>query len=168
MTLSMYQAAAPNFIHGLSNLTAILKKAEANAAERKIDPSVFVQARLAPDMFPLARQIQIVSDIAKGGVARLSGTEVPSFPDTETSFPELQARIAKTVDFIQSVDPAKMDGSEDKNINFKAGGMELSFSGQAYLFQYVIPNFYFHTTVAYSILRHNGVPIGKMDFLGQI
>lgn len=168
MTLSMYQASIPNFIHGLGNLSAILTKAEAYATARKFDPSVLVNFRLAPDMFPLSKQVQIVTDIVKGGAARLAGIEVPSFPDTETTFAQLQARIAKTVAFLNTITPAQIDGSEEKAISLKVGGQDMSFKGQAYLLTFVIPNFYFHITTTYAILRHNGLEIGKKDFLGAI
>ncbi len=167
MSLSMYQASIPAFVRILGNLSAILDKAAAHAEIKEIDPAVFVNARLAPDMFPLARQIQIASDGVKGCAARLSGIEVPSYPDTETTFAELQARIAKTAAFIQSVDPAKIEGSEEKTVTLKIRNKEISFTGRDYLFNFVIPNFYFHVTAAYAILRHNGVEIGKMDFLGN-
>ena len=168
MTLSMYQASIPTFIHGLANLSAILTKAEQHATAKKIDPSVLINARLYPDMFALARQVQIATDIVKGGVARLAGTEVPSFPDTETTFPELQARIAKVSEFIGGFKPAQIDGSEGKAIHLKVGGNDMVFEGQPYLLSFVIPNFYFHISIAYAILRHSGVEIGKMDFLGKI
>ncbi len=168
MTISMYQASVPNFIHALSNLSAVLAKGAAYAEAKKFDPSVLVNARLAPDMFALARQVQIATDIVKGGSARLAGVDVPSFPDTEATFPELQARITKTIDFMKTIKPAQIDGSEGKTINLKVGGNELTFKGQDYLFNFVLPNLYFHATVAYSILRHNGVDVGKMDFLGKI
>jgi hypothetical protein len=164
----MYQASVPTFIHGFTNLSAILTKGEAHAVAKKIDPSVFVGARLAPDMFPLSRQIQIATDVTKGGCARLAGIEIPSYADTETTFPELQARIAKTVDFLQSIKPMLIDGSEDRAISLKVGGKEMNFKGQAYLLNFVIPNFYFHITTTYAILRHNGVDVGKADFLGSI
>ena len=167
MTLSMYQASIPTFIHGLQNLSAILAKAAAYAAAKKIDPSVLIGARLAPDMFPLSRQIQIATDGVKGCAARLAGIDVPSYPDTEITFPELQARIAKTIAFLQSVSAEKIDGSEKRAILLKVGGNELKFEGQPYLLGFVIPNFYFHVTTAYAILRHNGVDIGKIDFLGN-
>lgn len=166
MSISMYQASIPTFVRGLNNLSAILKKAEAHAKARKIDPSVFITARLAPDMFPLVRQIQIASDGVKGCAARLAGIEVPSFADTETTFDDLQTRITKTIAFMESVKPAQIDGSEEKPIHLKVGGRELDFLGLAYLLHFVIPNFYFHLTTAYGILRHNGVEIGKADFLG--
>jgi len=168
MTLSMYQASIPVFVRGLKNLSTILTKAEGYATEKKIEPAVLINARLFPDMFPLSRQVQIACDSAKGCAARLAGVEVPSHPDTETAFPELQARVKKTIDFIQSVDAKKIDGSEGRDISLKAGPRELKFKGQGYLLTFVLPNFYFHTTAAYAILRHNGLNIGKMDFLGEV
>jgi uncharacterized protein len=169
MPLSMYDASIPAFMRMLGNLTKILEKAEAWAKAKNIDPSVLINARLAPDMFPLSRQVQIATDGVKGGAARLAGIEVPSYPDTETTFAELQARIAKTVAFIQSVKPAQLEGSEDRPVSLKAGKRDLTFKGgKPYLFGFVIPNFYFHVTAAYAILRHNGLEIGKMDFLGPM
>jgi hypothetical protein len=168
MSLSMYSASLPTFIHGLRNLSAILTKAAAYAETKKIDPSVLINARIAPDMFPLARQIQIATDGVKGCAARLAGIDVPSYSDTETTFPELQERIAKTIAFMQSVKADQIDGSEGRDIILKIGGKEMKFEGQAYLLQFVIPNFYFHTSIAYAILRHNGVEIGQKDFLGNI
>lgn len=168
MALSMYQASIPVFTHVLNNLSAILHKAQAHATAKKIEPSVFLNARLYPDMFAFTRQVQIACDIAKGGAARLAGIDVPSIPDTETSFAELQERIKKTIDFVQSQTALKIDGSEKKTISLKVGGNEMSFEGQPYLLHFVLPNLYFHTAIAYSILRHNGVEIGKMDFLGSI
>ena len=168
MTLSMYQASTPVFILGLTNLAAILQKAEHYSEEKKIDPSVFINDRLYHDMFGLARQVQIACDIVKGGIARLAGVEIPSFPDTETTFAELQERIAKTIAFIKSVTEKQIDGSEAKDIALKVGGNEMKFKGQPYLLTFVIPNFYFHLSMTYAILRHNGLGIGKMDFLGNI
>ncbi len=168
MTISMYQASAPAFQRALKTLDAILDKAAAYAEERKIDPLVLTSARLAPDMLPLTRQVQFASDSAKGACARLAGLEVPSFEDTETTFPELKARIAKTLDFIATVSPGQIDGSEDRDIVLKAGARELTFKGQNFLVMFVLPNFYFHVTTAYAILRHNGVPLGKQDYLGGI
>ncbi len=168
MPLSMHQASVPLFVHQFTALAAILTKAEAFATAKKIDPSVLIGARLAPDMLPLARQIQIATDGAKGGVARLAGVDVPSFPDTETTFPELQERIAKTIAFIQSVPADKIDGSEEKAITLKMGGTDIEFVGQPYLLNFVIPNFFFHVTMTYAILRHNGVEIGKRDYLGAL
>jgi hypothetical protein len=167
MSLSMYHASVPVFVRLLNNLSGLLDKAVADAEARKIDPQVFLQARLAPDMYPLVRQVQVVSDMAKGGVARLAGIEAPSFPDTEASFPELKERITKTIDFVNSLAADKVDGSEQREITLKFPGGEFKFSGQDYLLGFVLPNLYFHATTAYAILRHNGVQIGKRDFLGS-
>jgi hypothetical protein len=166
MPLTMYHASVPVFVRALTNLSAILRKAEAHAAAKKIDPAVFVNARLAPDMFALSRQVQSASDSAKGCAARLAGMEVPRYEDTESTFPELQARIAKTVAFMQGVSPEVIAGSEERKIVLKLRGQETSFSGQAYLLTFALPNFFFHVVTAYDILRHNGVDIGKADFLG--
>ncbi len=166
MSLSMYQASVPGFIRILQNLTAILAKAEAHATTKKIDLAVFVNARLAPDMLPLARQIQIATDAVKGCAARLAGVDVPSYADTETTFPELKERIAKTIAFLETFKPEQIDGSEDKVVTLKLGGKDTDFKGQPYLLHFVIPNFYFHVAMTYALLRHNGVDIGKMDYLG--
>jgi len=168
MSLSMHQLTTPVFVRQLRALSAILKKGEASAAARNIDPSVLINARLAPDMHPLSRQVQIASDAVKGGVARLAGVEPPSFPDVETTFDELQARIEKTIDFLSSVDAASLDGSETREIVLKIAGTEMRFPGEAYLLNFVTPNFFFHVTMAYAILRHNGVDVGKRDFLGGV
>jgi hypothetical protein len=162
----MYQASVPAFVKMLNNLHAILDKAERFAEERKIAPEVLLNWRLAPDMFPLTRQVQITSDMAKGAAARLAGREVPKYADDETSFAELKARIAKTVKFIESVAPKEIDGSEDRDIALTIGGQEMRFKGAPYLAHFVLPNFYFHATAAYAILRRCGVEIGKRDFLG--
>lgn len=167
MSLTMYQASIPAFVRMLGNLSAILDKAAAHAEGKKIDPSIFINARLAPDMFPLSRQVQIATDMVKGCAARLAGIEVPRYEDTETTFAELQARIAKTKEFLQSVSAQQIDGSENRPITLKFGSRELSFLGQAYLLDFVIPNFHFHLTTAYAILRHNGVEIGKKDYTGE-
>lgn len=167
MSLTMYQASIPSFVRMLGNLSAILDKAAAHAEAKKIDPSIFVNARLAPDMFPLSRQVQIATDMVKGCAARLAGIEVPRYEDNETTFAELQARIAKTKAFLESVSASQVDGSEDRQITLKFGSKELSFLGQAYLLDFVIPNFHFHLTTAYAILRHNGVEIGKKDYTGD-
>ena len=168
MSLSMYQASIPVFIRGLGNLSVILDKAAKHAEAKQIEPSVFISARLAPDMYTLSHQVQIASDVAKGCAARLAGIEVPSYEDNETTFPELQARIAKTVAFLQSVSPSQIDGSEQRPISLKLRGREVSFLGQPYLLGFVLPNFYFHLTTTYAILRHNGLEIGKQDFIGGI
>ncbi len=167
MTLSMYQASVPVFTRMLENLSAILGKAAAHAEAKKIDPAVFINARLAPDMFALARQVQIASDAAKGCVARLAGVEVPSYPDTEATFPELQERVAKTIAFVKGFTAQQIDGSEERTCILKVRGDEMKFRGQDYLFKLSIPNFFFHVTTAYDILRHNGVELGKMDYLGR-
>ncbi len=168
MSLSMYQVSMPVFISKLNNLSKLLKKAEEHALAKKIDADVFINARLAPDMFPLSRQIQIAADGVKGCAARLAGVEVPSFPDTEKTFAELQARIAKTIDFLKTFSPKQIDGSEERKVTLKLRGQETSFLGQPYLLNFVLPNFYFHISMAYAILRHNGVDIGKMDYLSDL
>lgn len=168
MSLSMYQASIPVFVRMLRNLSAILDKAVSYAEAKKIDPAIFINARLAPDMFALNRQIQIATDSVKGCAARLAGIEVPSYVDNETTFAELQARIAKTIVFLESVNATQIDGSEDHNISLKIGGQEMNFSGQQYLLYFVLPNFFFHINMAYAILRHNGIEIGKRDYLGSI
>jgi len=166
MSLSMYQASIPVFIRMLTSLSAILDKAEAQAEAKKIDLSALTKARLAPDMLPFTVQIQIASDTAKGCAARLGGIEVPSFPDTESTFPELKARIAKTIDFLKSVKPEQIDGSEQRDVTLKQRTGELHFKGQNYLLSFALPNFFFHVTTAYALLRHNGIEIGKQDYLG--
>ncbi len=168
MPLSMYDASVPAFVNMLKALSAILDKAARYAETKKIDPAVLVNDRLAPDMFPLSRQIQIATDGVKGGAARLAGVEPPSYPDTETSIEELKARIDKTVAFLQSIDKSKFDGAEDKTLTMKIGPNELTFPAKVYLFEFVIPNFYFHATTTYAILRHNGVEMGKQDFLAGL
>lgn len=168
MSLSMYEASIPVLARMLGNLSNILKKAEANAQARGIEPKVFIESRLAPDMYALARQVQIASDIAKGCAARLAGVDVPSWADTESTFEELQARIAKTQEFIKGIDAAKLDGSEDRTVVLKMRSGDMSFIGRDYLLGFALPNFYFHLTAAYAILRHNGVDVGKLDFLGGV
>lgn len=168
MPLSMYQASIPVFKSKLNNLSGILKKAEAHAQAKKIDPEVFINARIAPDMFPLSRQVQIATDGVKGCAARLAGVEVPSYPDTEKTFPELQARIAKTIEFLKTFSANQIDGSEERKVTLKLRGQETTFLGQPYLLNFVLPNFYFHISMAYAIIRHNGVDIGKMDYLSDL
>jgi uncharacterized protein len=167
MSLTIYQASVPVLVHTLGNLSKILDKALAHAEAKKIDPAVFVNARLAPDMYPLSKQIQIATDIAKGCAARLAGIDVPSYEDNETTFSDLQARIAKTIAFLQSVSAEQIDGSEDRTVTLKLRGNDVNFIGQPYLLYFVLPNVYFHVTTAYAILRHNGVELGKMDFIGS-
>ena len=168
MSLSMYQASIPAFVQMLNNLSAIMDKAEAHAQSREIDPEVLLSYRLAPDMFPFVRQIQVAADLAKGAAARLASVEVPKHDDTEKTFAELKARLAKTLAFVQSFKPSNIDGSEDRDINLKLGEHTMSFKGQHYLVHFVLPNFYFHCTTAYDILRHCGVELGKRDFIGTI
>jgi hypothetical protein len=166
MPISMSQASAPRFARMLKNLSAMLAKAQAHCAAKKIDPLVLTSARLYPDMFPLSRQVQIACDAAKGAVARLAGVEIPKHEDTEKTFEELQARIDKTLAFMESVKPAQIDGSEDREVVLKLRGNDVAFKGAQYLQAFAMPNFYFHVTTAYAILRHNGVELGKTDFLG--
>ena len=168
MKISMYQASAPRFAHTLRNLSTILDKAEAYAEAKKIDPAVPGSLRLIADMFPLARQVQIACDTAKGAVARLAGVEIPKHEDTEKTIPELKARIAKTLDFIESVPAAKIDGSEEREVLLKMRGQDVKLAGLHYLLAQAWPNFYFHVTTAYNILRANGVELGKRDFIGNV
>ena len=165
MQLSMYQASVPIFSNMLRGLSNVLRKAEENAQARKIEPSVFIEARLAPDMLPLAKQVQISTDHAKGAPSRLAGRQAPVFEDTERTFDELQARIAKTRDYLATFKVADLDGTEDNPIEIKTPTRPLSFTGSQYLLFFALPNFQFHLTTAYSILRHNGVPLGKPDYL---
>lgn len=168
MTISMYQASVPVFVRGLTNLAQLLEKAAAHAEAKKFDGGVLVGSRLFPDMLPLAAQIRIATDGVKGGCARLAGLEPPVYEDNEATLPELIARLRKTVAYLDSLKPEQIDGSEDRAITMKIGSHTLSFVGQPYLLSFVIPNFFFHITTAYNILRHNGVDIGKQDFLGKI
>ena len=167
MTISMYQASAPRFANTLNNLSAVLDKAAAHCEAKKIDPLVLAGSRLYPDMFPLLRQVQIACDNAKGAVARLAGLEVPKHEDTETTLEELKARIAKTIAFVATVKPAQVDGSEEKDVHLKLGKLEVTWKGMQYLCGFALPNFYFHVVTAYDILRHNGVEIGKRDYIGN-
>jgi len=167
MTLSMYQASVPVFKQMLGALGGVLAKAEAHAAAKKIEPNALLQARLYPDMFALLRQVQIACDFAKSVSARIAGVDVPAYEDKEESFADLQARIAKTLAFVESLSAAQIDGSEERRIVTQAGTpKEKIFSGQSYLFNYGLPHFFFHTTTAYAILRHNGVEVGKKDYIG--
>jgi len=167
MTISMYKASVPVFIHVLGNLSAILDKGAAYAEARKIDPAVLINDRLYPDMFALVRQVQIASDAVKGCAARLAGQDPPSYADTETTVAELKERLAKTIAFLKTFKPEQIDGSEEKTIQLKVAGHPMTFKGLPYLQHYVLPNLYFHTTTAYNILRHNGVEVGKRDYLGK-
>jgi len=166
MSFTTYDASIPPLIRTLENLSKILDKAVVHAGENKIPLPDLLEARLAPDMFPFTRQIQIVSDGAKGCAARLAGMEPPSFPDTESTFPELKTRIAKTIEFLKSVAPNTVAGAEDRSITLKFPQGEMTFTGKDFLTNFALPNFYFHVTTAYGLLRHKGIPIGKMDYLG--
>jgi uncharacterized protein len=168
MALSMYQASIPVFVKTLGNLNAILDKAASFAEAKKVDPAVLFGTRLAPNMFPLSRQIQVASDTAKGAAARLAGAEPPSWEDREAGLAEFKARIERTIAFCKEFRPAQIDGSENRDITIKAGSRVLNFKGQPYLLHFALPNFFFHVTTAYDILRHCGVEIGKTDYLGQI
>jgi hypothetical protein len=167
MQASMYSLSIPVFRRSLTSLAAILDKAAAYAHERKIDPVALLDARLYPDMLKFSRQVQLASDFAKGAAARLAGETPPKFDDVEVGFDELKGRIARTLEFIERVRPAQIDGSEGRAIELKTATRTLNFSGLDFLTHYALPNFFFHVTTAYAILRHNGVPIGKDDFLGR-
>jgi len=162
----MYSISVPVFVRGLGNLSTILDKAAAHAEARKFDPAVLLASRLFPDMFPLTRQVQIACDFAKGPVSRLAGKEPPKFDDNETSIPELQARIARTVAFVQEFKPEQLAGSETREIQLKIRDQTITVAGLPYLLNMAMPNFYFHATTTYNILRHNGVELGKRDFIG--
>jgi hypothetical protein len=167
MTFSMYSASAPVFKQILTSLAAIIDKAEAHAAEKKIDPSALLQARLFPDMFPFARQVQVAADFAKGASARLAGVDVPSYDDTEQTFAELKARVLKTLAFIDSLPQDGIEASAQRDITTGSGEKAKQWKGQVYLMHYALPHFFFHATTAYDILRHSGVEIGKKDFIGS-
>jgi hypothetical protein len=166
MALTIYQAAFPVTGRTIKALGGLLERAAGHCETRKIDPRTLLSYRMAPDMFDLKRQVQAVSDQAKGMTARLAGLPIPSFPDVEETFAELQERLAKTLDFVKSVSEAQVEGAEDKQITLKVAGNEMIFSGRDYLFGFFMPNFYFHATAAYTIIRHAGVEVGKRDFLG--
>ena len=167
MTISMYQASVPRFVNILSNLSNILDKTQAHVDAKKLDSATLTTYRLFPDMLPMTKQVQIACDTAKGVVARLAGVEIPAFEDNEKTLADLKARIAKTIAFIQTVTPAQIDGTEDKEIVIKRGDKETHYKGMQFLLGHALPNFYFHVTTAYNILRHNGVEIGKRDYLGN-
>lgn len=167
-TITMHSASAPIFIRMLENLLTWLDKAEAHAAARKFDSANYLGLRLAPDMLPFVRQIQIASDAAKGAMARLAGVELPKWEDNEASFAELRARVAKTIDYVRSFQPAQIDGSESRSISVpRRAGDPLQFVGETFLKHFALPNFFFHITTAYALLRHAGVEIGKGDYLGR-
>lgn len=167
MQISMYQASVPTFIQSLKNLKAILQKGIAYAEARKFDPDILAGLRLFPDMLPLTRQVQIACDAAKLGVARLAGVDAPKFEDNETTMAELIARVDKTIDYLESVKPEQIDGSEDRVITVPTRDKTFSFPGLIYLRHWALPNFFFHLTTTYALLRHNGVEIGKADFIGR-
>ena len=162
---SMYDASIPPILRALNNLSHILNKGEAHANAKEIELAVLFNARLFPDMFPLSRQVQIATDMSKGAAARLAGVEVPSYDDNETTFADLQARIAKTIAFIEAVTPAQLEGAEKRDIEIMVRKAKMEFTGQDYLQKWVMPNVYFHVATTYNILRHNGVELGKPDFL---
>jgi hypothetical protein len=166
-SLSMYEVSVPVFARGLDQLSHLLSKGAAHAKEAGIDPATLIQARLAPDMFVLAAQVQRSSDAAKASIARIAGVEAPAMPDTETTFEELIARCAKTRDFVHSVPRDRFDEAAERAVEMKVRGHLLHFTGSSYLLRFGIPNFFFHVTTAYDILRHKGVPIGKLDYLGR-
>ena len=163
----MYEALVPTAIRSLENLSAILAKAEIHAQNKKTDQSVFVNSRLFPDMLPLSRQIQIACDAAKAGAARLAEIEIPSHPDSEETFAQLQERINKTIEFLKTIKPNQINGKEELKISYTQHGKERNFIGLPFLLNYTLPNIFFHITTAYGILRHNGVELGKRDYLGN-
>ena len=168
MTISMHSASVPIFVRMLGNLTTWLDKAEAHATARKFETSVYLAARLAPDMLPFTKQIQFACDAAKFGVARLASVEAPKFDDIEVSIAELRERIRKTVAFVQSVPAAQVDGTEDKDVIVPRRDGQITLKGEFYLKHFVLPNFYFHLTTAYALLRQDGVALVKGDFLGAM
>jgi hypothetical protein len=167
MTISMYQASIPTFIRALNSLADFLQKAADHAEAKKVDPAVLLNSRLFPDMFPLSKQVQIASDAAKGGAARLAQVEPPSFEDNETTFPQLIERARKTVAYLQTLKPEQIDGSEDRTVSWQTRSATKTMQGQPYLLHHVLPNLFFHVTTTYALLRHNGVELGKQDFLGK-
>jgi hypothetical protein len=167
MTISMYQASVPVFLRMLNNLAGVLEKGMAHAEARKIEPDVLINARLYPDMFPMARQIRIATDAATSGAARLAGMEPPATEGNEKSFPELIERVRKTIEYLNGFKPGQIDGSENRQITLKVRDGTLTLDGQTFLLNRVLPNLYFHITTAYDILRHNGVELGKKDYLGK-
>jgi hypothetical protein len=167
MSISMYQASVPRFVNILSNLSNILDKAQAHVDAKKLDTATLTTYRLFPDMLPMTKQVQIACDAAKGVVARLAGVDIPAYEDNENTLAELKARIAKTIAFIQTISPEQIDGTEDKEIVIKRGDKETHYKGMQFLLGHAMPNFYFHVATTYNILRHNGIEIGKRDYLGN-
>jgi len=168
MTISMYKTSVPIFAQFLTSMSAVLDKAAAHCEVKKIEPASLLNMRLYPDMFPLVRQLRAVTDHAISGTARLAGAELIAFPNTEASFPEVQDRIAKAIDFVKSFKPVQIDGTEDKEIVVKFSNGERKFKGQTFLLNFCLPNFFFHATTAYDILRHRGIELGKRDFMGTL
>jgi hypothetical protein len=168
MSMSLYAVSVPVFVKTLTNLEAVLEKAKAHALDHKIEEAAFVNARLYPDMLPLARQVQIATDIARGATARLAGLEPPSYEDKEQTFDDLAARVRRTIEYMKALDEKQFEGAATREITRPVRGEPHKFSGVNYLLQFATPNVYFHTTTAYAILRHNGVPLGKADFLGTL
>ena len=168
MKISMHTMVVDQCAHMLANLSELLDKGVATATAKKFEPSVLVNSRLAPDMFPLSKQIQIASDMVKNGVARLAGQDPPKFEDKEQTIDELKARIAKTIDYIKSVPASAFEGSEDRDIKIPIRDKSLEMKGLAYARNWILPNFYFHASMVYALLRHNGVDVGKQDFLGPV
>lgn len=166
MQMSMYQASLPVFIHMLRNLRGILEKGATHAEDRGIEPAILVDCRLYPDMFPLSRQVQIATDVVKGFAARISGQAPPKYEDDEATFDELIARVSKTIAFLETFGAKQIDGTEDKQITLPLRSGDVTLEGLDYLNRFVMPNFYFHVTTTYALLRHNGVELGKMDFVG--
>ena len=166
MPVSMYENSLPVMQRMMRNLIGVLDKAEAHAAAKKIDPDVLPNARLAPDMFPLKRQVQIVADMAKAATARLAGAEMPKWDDNETTLADLKSRLQKSIDYLATIKPAQLEGSETRDVNLTIGGQPKTLKGHQYLMTHAYPHFFFHVATAYDILRHNGVEIGKRDYLG--
>ena len=167
MNISMYQASVPRFVNILGNLSNILDKAQVHVDAKKLDTTTLTTYRLFPDMLPMTTQVQIACDAAKGVVARLAGVEIPAYEDNEKTLADLKARIAKTIAFIQTATPGQIDGTEDKEIVIKRGDKETRYKGMQFLLGHALPNFYFHVTTTYNILRHNGIEVGKRDYLGN-
>ena len=168
MSIAVYDASVPAFVQVLEALIGLVDKAEAHAQAKKIEPSVLLGARLYPDMFPLVRQLQLSTDFAKGASARLAGVDVPSYQDTEASFADIRQRLKRTIEFVQSLPKDKFAGGETRDVTVRIAGQPATFKGQTYLLHFALPNFYFHATTAYAILRHCGIELGKRDFIGKV
>ena len=168
MALSMFQASVPVITQLLNGLAGVVDKAAAHVAEKKLEESALLQCRLFPDMFTLGRQIRQATDFGRNAPGRLAGVELPTFADADASFAEARTRIAKSLDFVKGFSPAQIDGTEEKDITWMAGQRQMSFKGQAYLLHFCLPHFFFHCTTAYNILRHNGVELGKRDYMGSL